>query len=154
MLPITDFSEDQLTTHTYCSLLTAYCKLAYFLSATLYTSSSSTKAGPSLQAEKPRLQFCRRQVFHRKRRNQGCSFTRNFSRCGSFSLLSAPHSSFDIWTDLKRSENNPGAQTRRWGEWIWLTGPSGLHQNSPQGLNISFIRVLYQIRDSEIQNIE
>ena len=35
------------------------------------------KADPSLQAEKPRLQFCRRQVFHRKLRNQGCSFIRN-----------------------------------------------------------------------------
>ena len=33
------------------------------------------KEGPSLQAEKPRLQLCRRQVFHRKLRNQGCSFT-------------------------------------------------------------------------------
>ena len=32
-------------------------------------------AGPLLQAEEPRLQFCRRQVFHRKLRNQGCSFT-------------------------------------------------------------------------------
>ena len=44
------------------------------------------KAGPSLQAEKPRLQFCRRQVFHCKLRNQGCSFTRDLicavaSRC-------------------------------------------------------------------------
>ena len=37
-----------------------------------------------------------------------------------------------------------------WGEWIWLTGSSGLHQNSPQGFNISSIRVFDQIRDSEI----
>ena len=37
----------------------------------------------------------------------------------------------------------------RWGEWIWLTGPSGLHRNSPQGLNISSIRVFDQIRDPE-----
>ena len=35
------------------------------------------RAGPSLQAQEPRLQFCRRQVFHRKLRNQGCSFTRD-----------------------------------------------------------------------------
>ena len=35
------------------------------------------KAGPSLQAEKPRLQFCQRQVFHHKLRDQGCSFTRD-----------------------------------------------------------------------------
>ena len=38
----------------------------------------------------------------------------------------------------------------RWGEWIWLTGPSGLHLNSPQGSNISSIRVFEQIRDPEI----
>ena len=63
------------------------------------------------------------------------------NRCGSFSLLSAPHSLFSIWTDLKRSGKNPGAPTSRWGKWIWLTGPSGLYRNSPQGLNISSIRV-------------
>ena len=71
-------------------------------------------------------------------------------RCGSFPLLSAPYSPFSIWADLKRSEKIPGASTCRWGEWIWLTGPSGLHRNSPQRLNISFIRVFDQIRDPEI----
>ena len=71
------------------------------------------------------------------------------NRCGSFPLLSAPHSLFIIWTNLKRSEKIPGAPMRRWGEWIWLTGPSRLHQNSPQGLNISSIRVFDQIRDLE-----
>ena len=29
-------------------------------------------------------------------------------RCGSFPFLSAPHSLFSIWTDLKRSEKIPG----------------------------------------------
>ena len=72
------------------------------------------------------------------------------NRCGSFPLLSASHSHFSIWTILKRSEKIPGAPTRRWGEWIWLTGPSGLHRNSTQGLNISSIRVFDQIRDPEI----
>ena len=48
------------------------------------------------------------------------------NRCGSFPLLSL----FSIWTNLKRSEKIPGAPTRRWGEWMWLTGPSGLHRNS------------------------
>ena len=84
------------------------------------------RAGPSLQVQKPRLQFCRRQVFHRKLRSQGCSFTR-MNRCSSFPLLSAPHS-------LLASEKIPGAPMWRWGEWIWLTVPSRL-QNSPQGLN-------------------
>ena len=71
-------------------------------------------------------------------------------RCGSFPLLSATHSLFSIWTDLKRSEKIPVAPTWRWGEWIWLTGPSGLHRNSPQGLNIVSIRGFDQIRDPEI----
>ena len=66
-------------------------------------------------------------------------------RCGSFPLLSAPHSLFSLWTDLKRSEKIPGATTWRRGEWIWLTGPSELHLNSPQGLNIGSIRIFDQI---------
>ena len=33
---------------------------------------------------------------------------------------------------------------------MWLTGPSGLHQNSPQGLNIRSIRFFDQISDPEI----
>ena len=33
---------------------------------------------------------------------------------------------------------------------IWLTEPSELHRNSPQGLNISSIRVFDQSRDPEI----
>ena len=57
------------------------------------------RAGPSLEVQEGGLQFCRRQVFHRKLRNQGCSFTRDeYVR-----LLSAPHSLFIIWSDLKRS---------------------------------------------------
>ena len=71
-------------------------------------------------------------------------------RCGSFPLFSAPHFLFSIWTDLKRSEKIPVAPTWRWGECIWLTGPSRLHRNSPQGLNIGSIRVFDQIRDPEI----
>ena len=72
------------------------------------------------------------------------------NRCGSFPLLSAPHSLFSIWTDLKRSEKIPEALSWRCGEWVWLTGPTRLHRNSPQGLNISFIRAFDQIRDPEI----
>ena len=72
------------------------------------------------------------------------------NRYSSFPLLSASHFLFSIWTDLKRSEKSPGAPMWRWGDWIWITGPSGLHWNSPQGLNISSIRVFDQIRDHEI----
>ena len=88
------------------------------------------------------------EVLHYKRRNQGCysaegrSSTANSTkadilkgtnRCGSFPLLSAPHSLFSIWTDFKRSEKFPGTPKWRGREWIWLTGLSGLHRNSPQG---------------------
>ena len=113
------------------------------------------RAKPSLQAQAPRLQFCRRQIFHRKLRNQGCSFTRDLigavaSRCFPHLSLSLSLSFFSICSDLKRSGKIPGTPTWRWGEWIWLTGPSGLHRNSPQGLNISSMRVFDQIRDLEI----
>ena len=91
------------------------------------------KADLPLQTQEPRLQFY-----------QG------LNRCGSLPLLSAPHSLFSIWTDLKRSEKIQRAPTWRWGEWIWLTGPSGFHWNSPQGLNINSIRVFDWIRDPEI----
>ena len=36
-----------------------------------------TRTDPSLQTQELRLQFCQRQAFHRKLRNQGCSFTRD-----------------------------------------------------------------------------
>ena len=102
-----------------------------------------SRAGPSLQAQDPRLHP------HCKLRNQA-TFYQWLNMCSSFPLLSTSHFLFSIWTDVKRSEKIPGAPIWRWGEWIWLTGPSGLHQNSPQGLNISSIRVFNQIRDPEI----
>ena len=71
-------------------------------------------------------------------------------RCGSVPLLSTPHALLSIWTDLKRSEKIPGTPAWKWEEWIWPTGPSGLHRNSPQGLNICTIRVFDQIRDPKI----
>ena len=77
-----------------------------------YISPSSVfcpKAGPSLQAEKPRLQFCRRQVFQRKLRNQGWSFTRNLifavaSRCYPHLTLSL--ASEQTLKDLKRYQGH------------------------------------------------
>ena len=75
-----------------------------------YSSSSvfCPKAGPSLHAEKPRLQFCRRQVFHFKLRNQGCSFTMDLigeiaSRCFLHHTLSL--ASEQTLKDLKRGTN-------------------------------------------------
>ena len=67
------------------------------------------KAGPSLQAEKPRLQFCLRQVFHHKLRNQGCSFTRDL--IGAVASRCFPHptlclASEQTLKDLKRSQGH------------------------------------------------
>ena len=108
------------------------------------------RAGPSLQTQEPRLQFSRKQVFHWKQRNQGSSFTMDWIGAVASRYFPNPHSLFSIWTDLKRSEKMPGAPTRRWGERIRLSEPSGLHGNSPQELNISSITVFDQIRDPEI----
>ena len=47
------------------------------------------KAGPSLQTQEPRLQFCRKQAFHCKLRNQGCSFTRGW--IGAIASRYFPH---------------------------------------------------------------
>ena len=65
------------------------------------------KAGPSLQAEKPRLQFCRRQVFHRKLRKEGCNFTRDLT--GAVASCCFPHPILPLafeqtLKDLKRSQ--------------------------------------------------
>ena len=65
------------------------------------------RAGPSLQAQEPRLQFCRRQDFHHKLRNQGCTFNRNLigavaSRCFLHHTLSL--ASEQTLKDLKRSQ--------------------------------------------------
>ena len=112
--------------------------------------SLSSECSAQRQAEKPRLQFCRRQAFHPKLRSQGCSFTRDL--IGAVASRCFPHptlclASEQTLKDLKRSQGH-----QRGGEesWIWLTGPSGLHRNSPQGLDISSIRVFDQIRDPEI----
>ena len=67
------------------------------------------KAGPSLQAEKPRLQLCLRQVFHRKLRKQGCSVTGNL--IGAVASRWFPHptlylASEQTLKDLKRSQGH------------------------------------------------
>ena len=107
------------------------------------------RAGPSLQAQELRLQFCQRQVFHRKLRNQGCSFTMDWigaSFCW-FPHLSLSLSSEQTLKNLKRSQGHQhGGEESGFGR----TGPSGLHRNSPQELNISSIKVFDQIRDPKI----
>ena len=77
---------------------------------TLYSSLVfSPRAGPSLPQQEPRLQFCRRQIFHRKLRNQGCSFTRDWIGAlasGSFPHLTLSLTSQQTLKDLKRSQRH------------------------------------------------
>ena len=90
------------------------------------------------------------QVFHCKLRHQGCSSAQKLAfhtnsgtkaavllgmnSCGRFLLLSAPHFLFSIWTDLKRSLGyQHGGEESDLATWALRT--------SPQGLNISSIRV-------------
>ena len=67
------------------------------------------RAGYSLQAQEPRLQFWRRLVFHRKLRNQGCSFTRD--SIGAVASCCFPHSTLSlaskqILKDLRRFQGH------------------------------------------------
>ena len=67
------------------------------------------RVGPSLQAQEPRLQFYRRQVFHHKLRNKGCSFTRDW--IGVVASLCFPHPTISLASeqtlkDLKRSQGH------------------------------------------------
>ena len=98
------------------------------------------RAGHSLQTQAPKAA-----VLSKGRSSTANSGTKvavllGINRYGSSPLLSAPHSLLSIWTyfkDLKRSQG-PQSEVR---EWICLTGSSGIHRNSPQGLNISSIRI-------------
>ena len=115
-----------------------------------YHQSVLPKGNLSLPTHKPRLQFSPKAGLPLQTQKPRFAVLLGINRCGTFPLLSAPHSLFSVWSDLKRSEKIPGAPTWRWGKWIWLTEPSGLHRNSPQGLNISSIWVFGHIRDPEI----
>ena len=107
------------------------------------------RVGPSLQTQEPRLYFCRKAGLPPQTLEARLQFYQELNRCDTFPLFSAPNSLFGIWTDLKRSEKILGASTWRRGEWIWPTVLSGLNRNSPQGLNVSSIKVFDQIRESQ-----
>ena len=59
--------------------------------------------GPLLQTQAPRLQFCQGRS---SIANSGTyiAFLLGINRSGSFPLLSAPHSLFSIWSNIKRYE--------------------------------------------------
>ena len=50
----------------------------HFLISSTSSSVFCPRAGPSLQTQESMLQFCRRLVFHRKLRNQGCRYARDW----------------------------------------------------------------------------
>ena len=97
-----------------------YCKSLY---CNIILNSVLPKGSSSPQAQKPRLQFCRRQIFYRKLRNQGCIFNRDW--IGAVASRCFPHLSLALATeqtlkDLKRSRRH-----QRGGE------ESGFGQLSP-----------------------
>ena len=85
------------------------------------------RAGPSLLVQEPRSQFCRSQVFHRKLRNQGWSFTSDWigavvSRCFPQTTLSL--ASEQTLKDLKISQGtNVGVRRVDLANWALRTSP-------------------------------
>ena len=68
------------------------------------------------------------------------------NKCSSFLHPTLSLVSEQTIKNLKRSQGSQcGGE-----ECMWLTGSFGLHRNSPQGLNISSMRVFDQIRNPEI----
>ena len=71
-------------------------------------------------------------------------------RCGSFSLLSVPHSlSLSLASEQTLKDLKWSREVRR---WIWLAGLSGLHRNSPLGFNISYIKTFPSSCLSQVVN--
>ena len=62
------------------------------------------RAGLSLQTKKPRLQFCPKQVFDYKRRNQGCSSAqgRSFTANAGIKVAVLPKAGFPLQTQEPR----------------------------------------------------
>ena len=113
-----------------------YCNSSSSSSSWVYC----PREGISLQTQAPRLQFCPKGRSSPANSGTKVAVLLWMNRCGSIPLPSAPHSLslFSIQTDLKRIENILGAPWWRWGEWIWLTGSSGLHRTSPYGHKYQF----------------
>ena len=91
------------------------------------------KAGSSLQAQEPGLQFCRRKVFHHKLRNQGCSFTRDW--IGAVASRCFPHPTLSLASeqnlkDLKdprgTSEEVRRVDLANWALWTSLKFTTGV----------------------------
>ena len=101
------------------------------------------------------------QVLNCKRRNLSCSsaegrsstansrtkvqFYQGLNRCGSFPCFAHPTLSLASEQTLKDLKSSQGHRRVDLANWALSTSP-----NSPQGLNINFIRVFDHIRDPEI----
>ena len=66
-----------------------------------------------LQTQSSRLQFLPKGIFSTANSGTKVAVLLGMNRCGSFPLLSAPHSLLSNCIDLKRSEKMPGTPTRR-----------------------------------------
>ena len=122
------FSNPSFASPTSQLILKPFRRFAY-VTSTLFTSLDEPlfmviirvffpKAGPSLQAKKPKPQFCRRQVLHRKLRNQGCSFTRDL--IGAVASRRFPHPTLSLASeqtlkDLKRSQGHQRGEESGFG---------------------------------------
>ena len=57
------------------------------------------RKGPWLQTQEPRSKFCSKAGLPLQTREPRLKFYQGLNRCGSFPLLSTPHSLLSIWTD-------------------------------------------------------
>ena len=108
------------------------------------------RAGPSLQTQDTKAAIMPKGRSSIANSGTYVAVLLGMNRCGSFPLLSAPHSLFSIWRNLKRSEKIPGAPTRRWGDNL----ANRALRTSPKfttGVKCQFCQVFfYQIRDPEM----
>ena len=91
-----------------------------------------SKAGLPPQTKEPRLQFYQRWI-------------------DAVVSYYFPHPTLLLAFELTLTVLKSPRSTSFGGGWIWLTGSSGLHRNSPQVLNISSIMILItsEIRKSQ-----
>ena len=81
------------------------------------------RTGPSLQTQAPRLQFCPKSGLPLQTPEPRFAVLLGLNRCGSFPLLSAPHSLFSIWTNLKRSQGHQRGGEESLANWALRTSP-------------------------------
>ena len=101
---------------------------------------SCLRTGLSLQTQEPMLHFCSKAGLPLQTQKPMLQFYQGLNWCSSFPLLSAPHFSLTSEQTLKHLKNPRGPKVEVRREYLPI-GPSGLHRNSLQRLNISSIRI-------------